>query len=93
MGKDAVSTIVLAHSQTGVIFGLAIGTFGISLRLPDAAVEAAKAAGGTQRLTYRSGCTEKTIPTLEFGPDWWLFTGAGDIEALARVAYDHFGAL
>jgi hypothetical protein len=33
----------LAHSPTGIIFGVAVGTFGISLRLPEAAVEAAKA--------------------------------------------------
>ena len=80
---------VLAHSRTGIIFGVAVGTFGISLRLPEAAVEAAKAEGGTQRLTYRSGLTEKAILTREFGTGWWLFR-AGKTEALALAAYDQF---
>jgi hypothetical protein len=82
---------VLAHSQTGIIFGLAIGTFGIALRLP-AAAEAARAEGGKQRLSYRAGPIEKIFSTLEFGPDWWLFNPSGNTEALASAAYNHFGA-
>ena len=91
--ERAYRRAALAHSQTGIIFGLAVGTFGIALRLPAAAAEAAKAEGGTQTLSYRAGLTEKIFSTLEFGPDWWLFNLSGDTEALASAAYDHFGAL
>jgi hypothetical protein len=84
---------VLAHSRTGIIFGLAVGTFGIALRLPEAAAQAAQAEGGTQELTYRAGRGKKTISTLKFGPDWWFIRPNGEAQALACAAYDHFGAL
>ena len=83
---------VLAHSKTGIIFGLAVGTFGIALRLPEVAAGAAKTEGGTQSLTYNAGLAEKTISTIQFGPDWWFIRPGGDTEALAFAAYDHFGA-
>jgi hypothetical protein len=83
---------VLAHSKTGIIYGLAVGTFGIALRLPEVAAEAAKAEGWTQALTYKARLAEKTISALDFGPDWW-FLRDGDTEALALAAYDHFGAV
>jgi hypothetical protein len=84
---------VLAHSETGVIFGLAVGTFGIALRLPDRLAETAEAGGATRTLPYRSGLVKKSISALEFGPDWWFCDRSPGFETFARAAYSHFGAL
>jgi hypothetical protein len=82
---------VLAHSQTGILFGLAVVTLGIALRLPQAALQAAEAAGATQGLTYKAGFGKKTISALEPGMDWRFCDHAGDAPALARASYEHFG--
>jgi hypothetical protein len=84
---------VLAHSETGIIFGLAVGTFGIALRLPVSAEAMAQALGATQSLNYRAGVTGKTITALELGPDWWFCQRVADVQSLALAGYEYFGAL
>lgn len=85
---------VLAHPVSGIIFGLALGTLGIVLRLPGAEAGPAVAAGAVQSLTYKAGRGTKTLSMLDYGPDWWFF-GLGHGEAsdkFVRAAYEHFGA-
>jgi hypothetical protein len=82
---------VLAHSVTGIIFGLAVGTFGIVLRVPANATELAEAAGGTREWTYKAAQGEKTFSALKYGADWWLFRPGRDASAAAAAAYEHFG--
>ena len=77
----------LVHPQSGVIFGLAIGTLGVALRLPENADAATLAAGGVRKLVYGSGAAAKTFSALEIGPDWRLFRRAEKIQALVGAAY------
>jgi hypothetical protein len=83
---------VLAHSKTGIIFGLAVGTFGVALRVPHATEEAVEIDGAMQTLPYRSGRRKRSLSALEYGPNWRFVVDAVKIEAWARAAYDHFGA-
>jgi hypothetical protein len=83
---------VLAHSRTGIIFGLAVGTFGIVLRLPEDATPLAEAAGGTREWAYKAAQGQKTFSALKYGPDWWLFRPGADASGPAGAAYDWFGA-
>ena len=83
---------VLAHSRTGIIFGLAVGTFGIALRLPEEAAPLAEAAGATREWTYKAAQGQKTFSALTYGPDWWLFRPGRDASAAAGAAYNSCGA-
>jgi hypothetical protein len=84
---------VLAHSVTGIIFGLGFGTLGHALRLPPQTAVDAAAAGASQTFSYRAAAGQKTFSLLEYGPDWWF--GSGDLEGKlwALAAYEHFGAM
>jgi hypothetical protein len=84
----AYQRAVLAHSKTGIIFGLAVGTFGIAMRLPQAAGEI---SGATQKLTYRTGRVKKSLLALQYGPDWRFIADPARTDDLARAAYDSFG--
>ena len=84
---------VLAHSVTGIIFGLGIGTLGYALRLPPAAATEAEAAGALRERRYRSVDGEATFALAEYGAGWWFGTWRADEDRRwSRAAYDHFGA-
>ena len=87
----AYGRAMLCHPETGIAFGLALGTFGIALRLPAEGTPAALAAGGTQNLSYRSGQGRKTLSMLQLGSDWWLFRGVGAPDDIAFLAYQYWG--
>src|SRR5450432_4110505 len=74
---------VLAHSTTGIIFGLAVGTFGIAMRLPQATGETVEFGGTASKLPYRSGRQKKSLSALECGPDWRFVVDPAATEACA----------
>jgi hypothetical protein len=82
---------ILAHSTTGIIFGLAVGTFGIAVRLPQANGETVEFGGTASKLPYRSGRQKKSLSALECGPDWRFIVDPAAIEVCALAAYIHFG--
>jgi hypothetical protein len=88
----AYQRAVLAHSTTGIIFGLAVGTFGIAMRLPQATGESVELSGAATKLPYRSGRQKRSLSALECGPDWRFIVDPARIGAYALAAYIHFGA-
>jgi hypothetical protein len=85
---------VLAHSVTGVIFGLGIGTLGYALRLPAAAGAEAEAAGSKRERRYRGSEGEAVLSLTEYGADWWFGTWRDEEDRRwTRAAYDYFGAM
>jgi hypothetical protein len=90
----AYQSAVLAHSQTGIIFGLAIGTFGVALRLPETIAVAAAAQGAMQTIAYKTGLTTtKTISARAYGADFWFCPDRTETAVWARAAFDHFGRM
>jgi hypothetical protein len=83
---------VLAHSDTGIIFGLGIGTYGYALRLPPDCVRDAQASGAQQ--TRAVGAKkDETYSLSEYGPDWWFGRWREDEDRRwSRAAYGYFGA-
>jgi hypothetical protein len=90
----AFQRAVLAHSQTGIIFGLAIGTFGVALRLPKTIAAAAPAQGATQTIAYKTGLTTtKSASARNYAPDFWFCPDNAQTTDWARSAYDHFAKM
>jgi hypothetical protein len=87
----AYQRAVLAHSTTGIIFGLAVGTFGIAMRLPQATGEMVEFSGAATKLPYRSGRQKRCLSALECGPDWRFIVDPARAGAFALAAYIHFG--
>ncbi len=83
---------VLAHSRSGVIFGLGVGTLGYGLRLPPALCGEALAAGAKVEVTYRGLDGPVVFTWRDYGEDWWFGRFTDSDDAWARAAYDHFGA-
>lgn len=84
---------VLAHSETGIIFGLGIGTLGYALRLPPLIVAEAAASGATQMREWRGPKGPVTYSLAEYGPDWWFGRWHADEDRRwSQAAYAHFGA-
>ena len=85
---------VLAHSVSGIIFGLGIGTLGYALRLPPALSAEAMASGATQTRTWTAPDGPRTYSLAKYGPDWWFGLWRTDEdERWSRAAYDYFGAM
>jgi hypothetical protein len=84
---------VLAHSQTGVIFGLGVGTLGYGLRLPPDLSAKAKSDGAKFSRQLRGLDGERTFSLHDYGDDWWFGRYAPEDDAWARAAYDYFGAM
>ena len=85
---------VLAHSATGVIFGLGVGTLGYALRLPPPIAAQAAAAGAAQTREWKGPDGPMRWSLADYGPDWWFGRWRKDEDARwSRAAYDHFGAM
>lgn len=82
---------VLAHSRSGVIFGLGIGTFGYGLRLPPSLSGEALAGGAMFEMPYRGLDGPRVFTLRDYGEDWWFGRFAAGDDAWASAAYDHFG--
>jgi hypothetical protein len=84
---------VLAHSMTGIIFGLGIGTLGYALRLPPPVAAEAAAAGATRTHPCSSLDGPVTFSLDDYGPDWWFGLWRPDEDhRWSHAAYAHFGA-
>jgi hypothetical protein len=85
---------VLAHSATGVIFGLAVGTLGYALRLPPECARDAQMAGAKQTLSGLGPKKADTYSLTDYGPDWWFGVWCEDEDRRwSQAAYVHFGAM
>ncbi len=83
---------VLAHSDTGIIFGLGIGTYGYALRLPPDCVGEAQASGAHQARAVGAK-KDETYSLAEYGPDWWFGRWREDEDRRwSQAAYAYFGA-
>jgi hypothetical protein len=80
---------VLAHPQTGIIFGLASGTLVYALRLPELERAEAIANGSKRTHTYSNG---SVLNVEEIGDEWvlgsWLSSEAAYCLAAYRLAGD-----
>jgi hypothetical protein len=83
---------VLAHSLTGIIFGLGIGTLGYALRLPPEVSHDAELSGAQQ---IRSGLglnRDETFSLKDYGPDWWFGRWREEEDRnWSQAAYVYFG--
>ena len=77
---------VLAHPATGVIFGLAIGSFGYAIRIPDL-IE----TDWPGEIRYRGPDGVEVFSLARYGSDWRFVRPDGTAFAVARAAFDHFG--
>ena len=85
---------VLAHSMTGVIFGLGIGTLGYALRLPPLVAAEAATAGATRTRPCVSLDGPVTFSLDAYGPDWWFGLWRSEEDhRWSHLAYEHFGAV
>jgi len=85
---------VLAHSETGIIFGLGIGTLGYALRLPPPIGAEAMASGVTQARQWSSAEGPQAFSLSQYGPDWWFGRWRVDEDRRwSHAAYAHFGAM
>jgi hypothetical protein len=85
---------VLAHSQTGIIFGLGIGTLGYALRLPPPIGAEARAAGASQTRAWTGPEGPAAFSLADYGPDWWFGRWRADEDRRwSHAAYAHFGAM
>jgi hypothetical protein len=84
---------VPAHSATGIIFGLGIGTLGYALRLPPEYVREAQASGAQQTRSGLGAKKDETYSLTNYGPDWWFGRwGEDEDRRWSQAAYVHFGA-
>jgi hypothetical protein len=85
---------VLAHSQTGIIFGLGIGTLGYALRLPPPIDAEARTAGASQTRAWTGPEGPAAFSLADYGPDWWFGRWRADEDRRwSHAAYAHFGAM
>ena len=85
---------VLAHSRTGIIFGLGIGTLGYALRLPPPLGAEAAAAGASQTREWTGPEGPAVFSLADYGPDWWFGRWRADEDRRwSEAAYAHFGAM
>lgn len=77
---------VLAHPSTGVIFGLAIGSFGYALRI----TQGIKTEWPAE-IRFRGFDGEETFSLAKYGLDWRFVSPDGTAFEIARAAYDCFG--
>jgi hypothetical protein len=75
----------LVHPQTGIIFGFAFGTLGYALRLPDAARDAALAAGLTGRHRMDK---DGDWSLIRAGPHWLYGVFHAEEPRWCRAAYE-----
>jgi hypothetical protein len=84
---------VLAHSVTGIIFGLGIGTLGYALRLPPEFMPEARAFGAQQTRSGLGAKKDETYSLGDYGPDWWFGLWREHLDRRwSQVAYVYFGA-
>jgi hypothetical protein len=85
---------VLAHSESGIIFGLGIGTLGYALRLPPLISAEAMASGATQIRQWTGPEGPEAFALSDYGPDWWFGRwSAEEDRRWSNAAYAHFGAI
>lgn len=85
---------VLAHSATGIVFGLGIGTLGYALRLPPLIGAEAMASGATQTREWTGPEGPLTFALSNYGPDWWFGRWSTDEDRRwSNAAYAHFGSM
>jgi hypothetical protein len=84
---------VLAHSESGIIFGLGVGTLGYALRLPPDYVRAAQTSGAQQTRSGLGAKKDETYSLADYGPDWWFGRWDEDEDRRwSQAAYVYFGA-
>jgi len=84
---------VLAHSETGIIFGLGIGTLRYALRLPPEFVREAQESGAQQTRSGLGLNKDETYSLTDYGPDWWFGRWREDEDRRwSLAAYVQFGA-
>ncbi len=85
------ATPVLAHPQTGVIFGFTGGTT-YALRLPHAELEAALAVGAEQVHHFPAypelGVSASTLDLRDIGPDWIFGAWRREESSWCLAAFD-----
>ena len=80
---------VLMHPDTGVVFGLAMGTHTYALRLPPREHAAALQAGA-DRIRHYPG-NAPSIDLADIGPEWLFCRWYPDERAWCLAAYGHAG--
>jgi hypothetical protein len=81
---------VLAHPQSGIVFGFAGGSLVYALRLPEAELREATLAGSKRVHTYSNGTT---LDVSEIGEEWTLGGWFADEERWCLAAYRFAGEI